>query len=159
MPDTIGTPSQARIVHRTRRRLRLRVPDQRGNHLWFARLQDAVGDIPAIEDALFNPRTASILLSFADGDADGVIQALSALDQLRLPVSATPSSQPNTTAGADAGNVGWPGPDELRTLVKLLVVGLLIRELWQGRWLVPAVVVLWLGGETLRRQLGLPVGR
>jgi hypothetical protein len=156
--------SHATIVHRTRGRIRLRVPSRRGNRRWFRQLEHVLSAVPAIEDALANPRTASILLNFAEGDADAVIETLYGLEQLSLsadqpPTPGEPAPNPAKKQPDDAAG-NWPGPDELRTLVKLLVVGLLIRELWQGRWLVPGVFVLWLGSETLRRQLDwLPDGK
>lgn len=156
MTPAHSLPSPATIVHQTRDRLRLRVPSRRGNHRWFAQLKHALNAIPAVEEALCNPRTASILLTFAEGDADLVLKALAELGQLAAPP--TPPSAKGIAPPSNDTQPAWPGPGELRTLVKLLVAGLLVREVWNGRWLVPGVVVLWLGGETLRRQLGWPIG-
>jgi hypothetical protein len=145
-------PPKAHVVHRTARRMRLRVPSKRHDPGFFAALEERLSQIPKIEAALANPRTASILLRFADGDGDAINAAIDALEILSMEQHGKDRARRlDALAPGNAGRVLPAGIDRRAVAFTVLVL-LLIRRLLRGGYLAPALALVWLIYEVWRAR-------
>lgn len=156
---------RAHLVHQSARRMRLRIPSRRHDVAFFGHLQQQLAAIPKIESTLVTPKTASVLLSFAEGDGNGIAAALDALGLVSL-VEAN-ASEPGTDSDGspDQRIVAAPrgpaaGPTapanrrvDRRALAFTVFILLLLRQLLKGGWLAPGLAFIWLLLELLRAQL------
>lgn len=53
---------EARVVHATTRRLRVRIPSKKGDSSYFSLIKESLGSCPGIETIEVNPLTGSVLL-------------------------------------------------------------------------------------------------
>jgi len=155
-PAKVKHPPQAKVIHHTARRMRLRVPARRHDAGFFRALEAHLQQIPQIEAALARPETATVLLRFAEGDSDAVTAALSALEVLSFTPAGEQSARRLDTvaaAQASAGNaldaVGTAARDRRKLAFAVLVL-LLIRRLLRGGYLAPGLALLWLIYEIWR---------
>lgn len=155
MADTHHGPAQApapraHLVHRTARRMRLKVPVRRGDGAFFAALEQRLAAIPKIESAILTPHTASVLLHFAEGEGDGIAAAIDALELLDL---AAPGAEPAAAPGSSAAGAGAAADGtgiDRRQLALTVLLLLLLRRLLRGGWLAPALALMWLLYELQR---------
>ncbi|MEA3274230.1 MAG: hypothetical protein U9Q81_02825 [Pseudomonadota bacterium] len=141
---------QARIVHQTRERLRLRIPEKRKDLPFFLDLYDELRRIPGVTEVVANPMTGSLLLRFPDGYGSAVTSVLAKSPRLCLGGTGAHGKQaPSPTAHsfggidrvfAEAGRV-----TDLRTVLFLLVLGLTVRQVLRGQILAPALTMLIYG--------------
>lgn len=132
--------------------MRLRVPSRRHDAPFFAHLQKQIETIPKIESSLVTPKTASVLLRFAEGDASGIDAALEELGILSVVESS------NQTTAAFGGNGVDQSADssrqtnrspanggvDRRALAFTVLLLLLLRQLLRGGWLAPGLAFVWL---------------
>jgi hypothetical protein len=123
---------------------------------FFSALETQLRQIPKIEAVLTTPRTASVLIRFADGDGDVTAAALEALEILSLEnagalperrldaIKAAPGSADRLIDNLRGGAV------DRRTLAFAVFVLLLAHRLLRGTYVAPGLALLWLIYE-LRR--------
>jgi hypothetical protein len=70
-------PPEARVSHRTRSRVRVRIPSRRGDAGYFETLRERLSRHRDVEDIRVNPLTGSLLLVASEGARD----ALRVLDE------------------------------------------------------------------------------
>jgi hypothetical protein len=124
----------AEIVHRVNGRLRLRVPERRGDAPWFAATRKALAGFPGVLRVTANPDTGSFLIRGKD------------LALRRIPEIAE-----------DRGWFALSGPDRSRrpagdALAGLAPVffGLAALQAARGQIMVPALSLLWYALEIVR---------
>lgn len=132
--------SQAQVVHRTRDRIRLRIPQRRKDIPYFLDLYEDLRAIPGVGEVVINPATASVLLH-CPGDSDGSIHQ--SLRQIGL--LSTEEEQEHTETGRIgrffAGNNSRA--THVRAVLLLIMVGMAVHQFRRGKIFTPLVSVLW----------------
>jgi hypothetical protein len=164
-----SVPAAARVIHRTRERLRLRVPSRRRDLGFFLGLYEDLHRRPEIDAVQINPTTGSVLVEFDRAAAGGVPTALAAGGFLALETAPAPGSAATRAAGPGRG-AGTPASalpeagnphhfhrriNDMRILVFVIMLGLSMQQLLKGQWLLPLVtLVLYLAdlAAGLRRE-------
>jgi len=136
------------LVHRTRDRVRLRIPEKRKDLRYFLGLYDSLRQIPGIADVEINPVTGSVLLRFPSEVADSVFATLYQIGLLRVDAEAL-------TWPREPGRIGHflsshrIGAIDIRAVLLVLLVALVIHQIRRGVLLVPALSVLWYAYDLL----------
>jgi len=151
-----STAPSAHLVHRTARRMRYKVPSKRQDRAFFAKLEQRLAEIPAIESAVIRPETAGVLLHFAEGEGDGIAAALDALQILSLGgTQASGSSSPRTDTATRTDNAAQgltTARIDRRALAFTVLMLLVLRQILRGGWLAPGLALLWFLFEVLRAR-------
>jgi hypothetical protein len=144
--------SPAYLVHRSRGRIRLRVPSRRRDLDYFLALYEQLRHEPVIDEVTMNPVTTSVLVFFDEAHAPELPTALERGGLLIL-----------EREEDDALAIVEPSPhhvtlNDMRTIVFLVMTALSIQQLLKGQLLAPAVtmvlyVVDWAAGMRLERYL------
>ncbi len=137
-------PPEASVAHSSAGRLRLKVPERRGDTAFFAELGGKLAAAPQVQEVETNARTASVLIKHASsGDA-----LLSWADDHNL---LTPSGRLFTPRRQrPTAEPSW------RTLVALAVLLLAVTQLLRGQILGPATTLAFMAAQIAR--LGLVGG-
>lgn len=154
---------QAHIVHQLKHRVRLRVPDQRGDPFWFEEVCEKLATLDSLSQYNTNTTTGCIVLHFPDSDWETVQDQVLALEVLELvdaPIADIPAMQPllmgikeldKTVASGSAGRV------DLRTLAFLVLMVMAVRQIMRGQVLGPALPML-VSAWTLAEKFGSQPG-
>ena len=139
----------AYIVHSTRERLRLRIPERRNNDAYFEAVRAELDALPEGLDVRVRPSTASVLLVHPTLPLPEVKLRLGESDLFTLAQGPCPSRRAlapliNAAAKIDRSLIkGTVGSADLRTLLFLVIVALAIRQFKRGEVLGPAIPLLW----------------
>jgi len=154
---------RVQVVHRTRDRLRLRIPHRRKDIPYFLRLYEDLRRLPGIRDLVINPITGSVLLYLRDAGDAGDRELLRSLERMGL-------LELDRGTGAEPTLPGWNavGLDDLFAsglaglsgLIVTLVLGLVIRSERRPVLLAPALVwsLLQVVGSLAGGSPGSPAG-
>lgn len=151
---------EVRVVHRTRERLRLRIPAKRKDIPYFLGLYEDLRRLPGIRELTINPVTGSVLLQFAQ-TADGAV--LGSLERMGL---LDPAARAAADGGPQSPSLGGPedlfagdqdGLGGLSGLLVALAIGLAVPSERRAVLLAPAL--LWslfqLVGSLVERTDGI----
>ena len=152
---------EARVVHLSQGRLRIRIPEKRRDEAFFKTVEERLRSWHGIEQLQVNPLTASVLVHFSDLGAlfaeNAMRNDLFAVnfDELRAEHE---NPRPALTAWArqrwgDADKLlrRWTGGNaDLRSAAFLIAVGGALVQLYRGQIAPPAATLLWDAGEMLR---------
>ena len=139
---------RAYVVHQTRDRLRLRIPEQRNDEEFFEALRAELEALPDGVDVHVKPSTASVLLvhptmPFAELEPRLRGSRLFTLANEPRPSRRALSPLISAVSAMDRGLAKvTSGSTDLRTLLFIAVVGLAIRQLLRGEVLGPAIPML-----------------
>lgn len=160
--DPPSAPAAAQVVHRTRERWRLRVPERRYDLAYFVSLYEALRKQPEILEVTVNPRTASVLVWVAEVDDEQLADALTRDGILRLPKPLEPpdsgaeplqaaaghalSSEATREDGLDAlhprdHHAFHMSVNDTRILVFLIMLALSLYQLSKKQFLAPALTM------------------
>lgn len=149
-------PSLAYQVHRTRERIRLRLPDRRHDTAFFAELCERLSALPGVVEVSGNPLSAGLLVRFHPTQAHALRAAIAATGRLQI-VDGPPPLSPGLNAlrrAADRIDRSLEeqsgGSADLRTLAVLLLILLAAGQALRGQLLAPAASLLWYAFELLR---------
>jgi hypothetical protein len=152
--------AQAVIAHQIPGRMRLLIPEKRGDAGYFENLLDEFSRVDAVQRAKVNPLTGSLTLEFT-GDPGDILQHLGMAEL----VSAGPDGQVDSVEGSVSSRVlGSPMPAtspvnlvsgrEVNPMFMvgsaLGVVGLM--QTFRGQVLAPAISVFWYAIEAFRQS-------
>lgn len=143
---------RAQIAHEMAGRVRVRLPDCRGNTELFAQLEDVLLESQLFQSVRVNPLTASLVLEF-DGPREHVLEALRA----RLPFELELLPGP-TAARPPSGSPLLNDPVRLvsgRDINPMFLVGTLfgavgLVQLFRGKIMLPALSAFWYAGDAFR---------
>lgn len=139
---------RAEVVHRTPRRLRVKVPSRKGDEGFFARLREEFAAHPKVEEVAVNALTGSLLL-VGGADVGEVAELAEEKGFFRLERAAARASLPQTVAahvkGADRHVRRVFGGDlDLTGLTFVLFLGLGLYQIVRGNLAAPAwYVAFW----------------
>lgn len=148
---------RAYIVHRTRERLRLRIPDQRNDDEFFEAVWAELDALPEGLDVRVRPSTASVLLAHPELPFAALAPRLRESKLFTLADEPRPSRPGLAPLIAAASKIdrslrkGTFGSTDLRTLLFIAIVALAIRQLIRGELLGPAVPLLWIALQVAER--------
>jgi hypothetical protein len=149
----------ARIVHRTRGRIRLKVPERRRDLAWFLELYDHLRRLPGVEEVQADPVTGSALLRVEAGREDQVVHAIGYSTLIDLQDEEPPAASPVLAAAAVALHGARSldrhirelsaGTLDLRSVALLMATALMLRRPIMGAVLAGALSLLFLprGGQ------------
>jgi hypothetical protein len=156
MPDL----PEARIVHATPTRVRLKVPSRRHDAAFFQMVEQRLRGWQNVEEVEVNPVTASILVHFSD-PAALLREAISGNDLFRLvaPPDADGPDPPlmarieDAVATTDGTLRSWTGGAlDLRTVLFAALFAGGLQQLVRGNIAAPAATLLWYAATVV----GLP---
>jgi hypothetical protein len=133
----------AHVVHRTKGRLRLRIPEQRGNGAYFSSVEEMLAAHPLVESVSANPRTGSVLL-VTDSDVGSLADSLDeyGLFSLMDRPSQTTTLAATVSDGMRRGNARLlrfsGGELDYASLVFLFMLVSGIYQVWRGNVALPA---------------------
>jgi len=141
----------AYVVHRTRQRVRLRVPEKRGDEEWFVQTAVALGRLSWVDRVETAAVSASLILHC--GDSDRLDECLSQTGVLMF--LGNPPRVPSAAEQVKSGvarldralQSGAPGNTDLRSLLFLLMLVLAGVQMARGQVLVPAISLVWYAME------------
>jgi hypothetical protein len=134
--------TQAKVVHQTSDRMRLRIRERRRDLPYFLDLYENLRQIPEVTDVEINPRTASVLLRFSPASVDPVHHSLREMGLL-------PQAEHQTPGGTLVGRMERflaardSRPTHVRTVLLAIMVGLAIHQFRRGKIFAPTLSVLW----------------
>jgi len=143
-------------VHRTPGRVRLKIPERRGDHAFFDEIAELLRRFSAVTKVECNPLTGSLLLRHL-GQLDGepMQAALSALaEMVELELSSPPVARRlrADVVGVDRSIQQYTrGAIDLSTATALGLLALAGIQLLRGQQPVIAVSLAWYATELLRR--------
>jgi hypothetical protein len=140
---------RAHVVHRTRSRIRLRVPDKRGDHGWFSRLRSRLLSLPGVESIHINPLLGSVLMVGAEGAIGALEDTLA--EEAVLALTGEPLPQTSALSGLASllNSIDRTvedlsaGSTDLRTLAFVALFGLALRQALRGEIVGPALPLIW----------------
>ena len=136
--------SAALVVHQTRDRIRLRLPDRRRDVAFFLDLYEDLREIPGVTDVVINPLTASVLLNFSVESARTVVVSLKHIGLLpREKKEEHPSTRPVLGRFESFFAHHRSAATDVRTVLLTLMIGIAIHQASKGKLLAPALSVLW----------------
>ncbi len=150
----------AYIVHNTRERLRLRIPERRNDDAYFEAVWAELDALPEGLDVRVRPSTASVLLVHPTLPLPEIKlrlgeSALFTLTEGPCPTRRALAPLINAAAKIDRSLIkGTLGSADLRTLLFLIVVALAIRQFKRGEVLGPAIPLLWTALQIAERIAG-----
>lgn len=137
----------AYVVHRTRQRMRLRVPEKRGEPEWFGQAAASLERLDWVDRVETGPLSASLILY---GDATGDLnERLAQIDVFQFQPQAprVPPATEQIKHGLARIDRALQSPDDgrtnLRSLLFLLMLILAGVQMARGQVMVPAVSLLW----------------
>lgn len=135
-------PALARLVHRTRNRVRLRIPEKRKDLPYLLNLYDDLRQIPEVNEVTINPVTGSVLLHIREDYEVPVIRSLRRLGLLRTDAGESArSSLPGRIEKLYAGTRNPAG--QVRTVLMAIMLGLAVHQLRRGILVAPTLTLLW----------------
>ncbi len=157
---------EARVAHLTTGRLRVKIPEKRGDEGFFRSVAERLGGWDSIERVEVNPRTASVLVHFpelaalfAENALKNDLFAVSYDDLLadNEPAGSVTEWATQRVAEADAAVKRWTtGRADIRAAVFLFLVGSGLIQLMRGNISAPAATLFWYAGAMLRLWDVLP---
>lgn len=162
---SIETRPDAYIKHQLPGRVRLKIPQKKGDDRYFDCLAELFADCPGITQLQFNPQAASILICHSMDTGFSTIAEFAQTKGLFTIIEQPPEemfSIPHlpiaTLTSAELKNIdksllnfsqGWL---DGRSLLFLALVGLAVSQINKGRFMVPAASLLWYAITLLKEE-------
>lgn len=168
MADPPEPRPEARVVHCTTGRLRLKIPEKRGDHGFFASVERRLSGWDSVRRIETNPLTGSLLVHFTEPEALFAENSLKN-DLFRVAVEDLAENLLGDLLGEAAPAVplveramqqmreldqalrsGSGGGADIRTIAFLALLGAGLVQLIRGQVSAPAATLLWYAGAILR---------
>jgi hypothetical protein len=156
------------IVHQMEGRMRLRVPDMRGDAKFFQQASESLEALEDIFSVSTRSFTGSILIEHDDLDIDELRTWANEKDLFEIADAATPKHEGYSIAQMaqhemsrvdDTLKQGSEGRFDLLSVLMMISVGLLINEFLNGRLAAGSFALIWYaldaaGLATIRKKTG-----
>jgi hypothetical protein len=148
----------ARIEHHISGRLRLRIPEMRGDDAYFERLGDALSRIQGAGVVSARARTGSVLLEDFSAGLPALARAAREAHWFELIAEQTPPERQSRGQGMGTLTAVTQDLDmaTLRTSLVLILLALAGLQVARGQVMVPALTLLWFAFELSRRAPAAP---
>lgn len=139
-------PARARVAHRLPGRVRLKIPERRGDAAFFAELGQVLADCPLVEAVRPSPAMASLVVHHRGSDS-AVTDFVAASGLLRFEEAGpTPAMDALLAQGGALDKSVRRLTDGTADLSTVAVVSLVIAagvQVMRGNVLAPAATLLW----------------
>ena len=145
--------AQAYIVHQTRGRVRLRIPEKRKQLPFFLDLYADLQKTPAVKEVTMNPATGSVLLRFDEHKDRALMSALADCDLIELAGNACSGLPVQQSAGQEKGRIArflekrGSSASDSRTIVFIIVLIFSIQQVRNGQFFGPVLTMLLYGAD------------
>lgn len=147
----------AYVVHAMPGRVRVRVPDRKGDTAFLDSIASRLAEIPSVTSVAANPVTGSVLMHFT-GDIQALaMRAMMLLDRVQLELSPPPARPVlervrDELAGFDATMRELTGGEmDARAMAFAGILLLSAVQLFRGNVLSPAATMLWYAADLARQ--------
>lgn len=144
---------RAQIAHSMPGRLRIRLPELRGNAEVFAQLEDLLLESRLVHGVRVNPVTASVTLEF-DGQQEALLEALRTRLPFALDLSPAPGPahiRPSASFQPDPVRLVSGRDINAMFLAGTLFIGVGLVQALRGRIMLPALSAFWYANDAFRR--------
>lgn len=142
---------RAYVVHRTRHRVRLRVPDKRADTAWFSEAAARLEEMDWVSRIETGPVSASLVLHCDIADNLDERLSTTGVFEFQAQAPAVPPATEQLKAGVSdldrALRESGAGDTNLRSLLFLLMLILAGVQMARGQVMVPAISLLWYAME------------
>ncbi|MFM1892289.1 MAG: hypothetical protein RLZ44_1366 [Pseudomonadota bacterium] len=146
------------IAHQTAGRTRLRAQLRPVDELELMTLAEAVGALPGVEAVDWRPGTGSLVIEHPEAPWPAIEQEIRQLGVVILTAADLPPLRRDSLAAVRSGfeqvdgllSAATAGGLDMRALLFVALVGLALRQLWQGQVMVPAISLLWWAFDLVR---------
>lgn len=134
----------ADLVHRSRGRLRLRIPSKRRDLGYFVDLYEQLRPVPGISDLVVNPKTASVLVLYDEAQHNELSAALSTTGLFDLEPATQGAETEAVHPALESGGGASPqsAVNDMRVIVFVIMLGVSIHQLMQGKIFAPVLTTL-----------------
>lgn len=148
----------AHVVHALPGRVRVRVPERRGDAAFFEDLASRLATLPAVAAVATNPLTGGVLIHFTGAVEAFALSAAAVLGDIRLDLSPPPvppmlerlrgelTSIDATIQGLTEGEL------DARSVLFAGLIAVSAVQLLRGNIVAPAATMLWYAAELARRR-------
>lgn len=142
---------RAQIAHELPGRVRVRLPDYRGDAAVFAKLEDALLESQLFDGVRGNPVTASLVLEFS-GPREQVLDALRAHMSVELDISTRASSRAPLSARIPTDPVRLVSGKDINAmfLAGTLFGAVGLFQTLRGRIMLPALSAFWIASNAFQ---------
>lgn len=143
---------RAQLAHEIPGRVRVRLPDYRGNAELFAKLEDTLLESRLFHSVRANPVTASIVLEF-DGSRENMLEALRTHLPFELdlsPAARTGRTPPLAQAPIDPLRLVSGRNINAMFLAGTLFAAVGLIQVFRGRFMLPALSAFWYASNAFR---------
>jgi hypothetical protein len=143
---------RAQIAHELPGRVRVRLPDYRGDAAMFAQLEDALLESQLFHGVRGNPVTASLVLEFS-GPKEQVLEALRAHMPVELDISTPPApgrAPPSARIPTDPVRLVSGKDINAMFLAGTLFGAVGLVQAVRGRIMLPALSAFWCASNAFR---------
>lgn len=135
----------AYIVHQSRGRTRIKIPDKTRDHAFFEQARERLSALDGIEEVTVRPLASSILLLHPEipfSDIEGELGDLDLFELEEKPASSGPETLLFIPALEDFERSVVNASKEGHALLFLLLLGLAFRQMLRGQVMTPALPLL-----------------
>jgi hypothetical protein len=138
----------AYVSHRLPGRARIRIPSQRDQGAYFARVAKELAGFAAVTDVVVNPLTGSVLVTHR-GELEAIVRQARKKGLFDVESLVAHERGLSETLVEEFGSVRrelrdlTDGGLDLEELALLLLLAFAAVQLWRGHILAPAVTLLW----------------
>jgi len=162
-----NNPPFAYIKHQLPGRVRLKIPQKRGDFRYFDRIAELFADCPGITQLQLNPSAASILichgtetdfLNIAEfAQTNGLFRIIDQPEEetFSIPYLPIPTLTSTGLNRLDESLMNFSqGRLDGRSLLILALIGLAVRQMTRGNIMGPATTLLWYAFSLLKEENG-----
>lgn len=137
--------TDAKLVHRTRGRMRWRIPSKKRDLGYFVKLYDKARQLPEVDEVIINPKTASVLFHYDEYYHSGLSSTLNepgffSSSQMNEPQAAF-DEKPDDP-GANTKEPSEATPSDMRFVLFLVMLGMSVHQVLKGQIMAPAITVI-----------------
>lgn len=143
---------RALIQHRLPGRLRVKVPEKKGDHEWMAATGDALAELAAVTGVRGNALTAGILIEHHGRSSGQLLEQIREKGLFEVPAAAESAGGEPGAEGADAGAEIGDIHVQPHHLAGVAFLVLAIRQVLAGNILAPATNLAYHAFELLSRD-------
>jgi hypothetical protein len=138
----------AQVTHRTRGRLRLRIPEKRRDLPFFLALYEELRQAPHIGEVVMNPLTGSVLLRFDEANRAVIADSLEQshlIAVIEVPSPGRIPARAGLTEGGERDAQLARRATDLRAALFLVMLGLSVHQILRGHFFAPVLTLLLYG--------------
>lgn len=144
--------ARAVIAHWISGRVRLLIPDKRGDAEYFRKLSSEFSDVNGLQKVKVNPTTGSLILEFTGG-VEGIVQRALMRDLFRIDAMKIPQDAP-ASLGLDTNPIHLVSNRKIDAMFMLAsALGAAgVVQIMRGKIFSPALALFWYAQQAFRQS-------